>query len=84
MIKDKLGTRGLLEEILLRSYTELLSRHRMEVYNNDNVFVREVKGLHRNVTKNDLPDHVRKALDSVTESMLGFIQANGFQLTPKN
>lgn len=84
MLKEKLGTRHLLSEIILRSYIEVLNKHRASTMNNDNIFMREVKGLHHNATSQDLPEHLKKHIDEATQSMLGFIQAQGFTLQPKS
>jgi hypothetical protein len=83
MLIQKTSSRALLEEVVLRSFLGLLDDVKRTNRGSDNIILREIKGLHSNTTKQDLPENLKKALNDMTQSMVGYIHKEGFTLVPK-
>lgn len=82
-VTTKISSKQLLEEIILRSVVEVLEASRQASFGNDLKFVLDTRILHRNTSLVDLPEHLRKAVQETTQSMMGYIYKEGFVLQPK-
>ena len=71
-----------LENAIMWAYIEMLSETKKANNNNDNMIMRELKGLHQNTTKGDLPPHLKQALRSVNKSAMGYLNSKGYKIVP--
>lgn len=78
----KVSANEALEEAVLWAFLELLAEVKRGNGNIDNMTMREVKSLHANTTKGDLSPHLKKALGNVTRSSMGYLNKNGYKVTP--
>jgi hypothetical protein len=51
---------------------------------NENLILREIKGLHANTTTKDLPEYLQKELARLTQAGFQFLNGKGFVLAPKD
>lgn len=78
----KVSANEALESALLWAFTALLDEIKKNNGNLDNLILREIKGIHFNTTKGDLPDYLRKALIEITRSSMGHINSKGLSIRP--
>lgn len=77
------SSKSLLQEMLFRSYVEIMTKHK-SLKPNDNMFLTDTKKLHGNTTLADIDPEFKKVFGDVAESMFGYIISQGFTLVPKN
>ena len=78
-----ISSRELMQQIVVRSVIEAVQG--MKAANaNDNTLLRELKALHGNTTMEDLPDHLKKLVNELTQSMFGYMNRNGYVLVPRD
>jgi hypothetical protein len=80
---DEVSARDLMEEIVARAMIEAAEALKKEHRGNENLINRDIKSLHGNTTKDDLPDYLKKAVSSITTSMFGYINRMGYVLVPQ-
>jgi hypothetical protein len=78
----KVSANEALETAILIGVIEVLQASRRVHKDADNIIMRELKGLNPNTVKDDLPDHLKKALNNVTRTSMGYINTNGYRLAP--
>lgn len=69
-----------LQNAILYALTQMLERSRREHQNVDNIVLREMKAIHPNTEKGDLPEHLRKSLNESTVSAMGYIRSAGYSI----
>lgn len=79
---QKVSANQALENAILWAFVELLEESKKASNGVDNVLLREVKGLHHNTTKADMPEHLKKALNKVVQGSTGYLRSNGYVITP--
>lgn len=77
------GSKALLEEVIFRSYVELVNKRYRKNGKNNNVFLRELGSLHSNTTITDLEPEFKADISSITHSLIAYMHQQGFVLVPK-
>jgi hypothetical protein len=78
----KVSANEALQTAILMGVIAILEESRRTNKGAENIIMRELKGIHSNTGKNDLPDHLRKALNNVTHSSMGYLNTNGYRVAP--
>lgn len=79
---QKVSANQALENAILWAFLEMLEETKRAGKGSDNVILREIKGLHHNTTKADMPEHLKKALGGVVQGSMGYLRSNGYIVTP--
>lgn len=82
-LTNQLSSRQLMDEIVTRAAIELIQKLKVEHRNNENLIMRDIKSLHSNVTYEDLPEYLKKAVKETSAAMFGYMNKNNFVLVPK-
>lgn len=77
------SSREIMEQIVVRAVLEAIQSMR-KANPNDNMLLRELKGIHSNTTMEDLPEHLRKMVKGLAQSMFGFLGKESFMLVPRD
>lgn len=80
MSDKQISANEALQNAILYALTQMLERSRREHKNIDNIVLREIKGIHSNTEKGDLPEHLRKSLNESTISAMGYIRSAGYAI----
>ena len=80
---DEISARALMEEIVARAVIEAAEALKKEHRGNENLINRDIKSLHGNTTKDDMPEHLKKMVGNITTSMFGYINRMGYVLVPQ-
>lgn len=80
----EISSRQLMEEIVLRAVLEFIQGIKKANVGLDNQLLRELKGLHSNTSMEDLSDEQKRLIKALGQSLIGFINGNGFLLIPKD
>lgn len=69
-----------LENAILWSVTEMIEEIKRNNRGNENMIMRDIKSLHGNMTKGDLPDNLKKALTNASRGSMGYLNKNGYKV----
>jgi predicted RNase H-related nuclease YkuK (DUF458 family) len=81
--KEEISSRELMEEIIARAAIEVVQTIKSGHKGNENLIMREIKGLHSNTTLADLSPEVQAAVRNLAQAMFGYINRQGYVLIPK-
>lgn len=80
----EISSRELMEEIVTRSALCFAQAVRDGNKGNENLILRDIKSIHGNTAKGDLPEHLQKEIAQLVQAMFGYINGKGFILVPKD
>lgn len=73
-----------MKEIVTRSALVFAEAIKNGNRGNENLILRDIKGLHGNTTFEDLPEHLQKEVVQLVQAMFGYINGKGYVLVPKD
>jgi hypothetical protein len=73
-----------MEEIVTRSAFIFAQAIKDGNRGNENLILRDIKSIHGNTAKDDLPEHLQKVVSETVQAMFGYINGKGFVLVPKD
>lgn len=77
----EVSSREVMEQIVARALLEGIQSFR-NANPNDNMLLRELKGIHSNTTMEDLPPHIQKLIRETAQSLFGYLAKERFVLVP--
>lgn len=72
-----------MEEIVARAMIEAAEALKKEHRGNENLINRDIKSLHGNTTKDDMPEHLKKAASNIANSLFGYMNRMGYVMVPQ-